>query len=556
MENPCKIICFGDSISLTYTPKFEKAFKEQYSEIKSEIINAGVTGETSCDGLKRLPELIDNKPDVVLIGFGMNDWRKGVSKEEYTKNISYMVDRFEEIGARVLLVTINPVYQGKRAGTSDIIDKYNDAIKNVALEKRIRIADVNSMWKREIKPIQAGLSDEIHPNSRGYDIYCKALLRVVPKRNTTVLWQYNGNPCACNYRCPYCHDFPKKGHHFFATIDQWYEAFKKSFLNQHITFYISFGEPMVGRNFYEVVEMIGSEPNWEMMMTSNLSLPLDRLLNSRLAREKRLNINASFHPTETTIEEFLKKILLLREHGIEPPIIYVMYPPFVNRFKNDFEIFSKYNFLLHVRRYEGVYNGKCYPDAYTDEEKQFIAHYEDDATVKYMLNNKPNFGELTYSGMYYIIVDNVGNIGWNSDYFPDYSIDRCRFGNVLQNNIRLLWEPIPYPGHTCYGTIDGVANALEINYRELEVNHLVSFMRQGGVYHADNGKVFYKNMHTDFNDSRIRAEYNFPPRNIKDKYYKIKYMKKKDYLKRLAIKYSHKIYHRLLNSRYGWMLTS
>jgi lysophospholipase L1-like esterase len=555
MENPCKIIFFGDSITQTYTPEFEKMFKKQYPEIKSEIINAGVSGETSRDGLKRLSELIDEKPDVVLIGFGMNDWRKDISKEQYKKNISEMVDKFEEIGARVLLVTINPDYQGKRAGTSEIIDKYNDVIKAIALEKRTRIADVNSMWKREIKPIQAGLSDEIHPNSKGYDIYCKAFLRVVPKRNTTVLWEYNGNPCACNYRCPYCHDFPKTEHHFRGSIKQWHEGFKKSFRNQHITFYISFGEPMIGKNFYEVIDMIGSEPNWEMMMTSNLSQQLDRLMKSRLARDNRLHINGSFHSTETTIDEFLEKLLFLREHGIESPVIYVMYPPLMKEFKGYFEIFSKHNFLLHVRRYEGGYKGKSYPNAYTGEELQFIARYEDDATIKYMLNNKLNFGELTYSGMYYIIVDNVGNIGWNSDYFPKYSIDRCRFGNILQNNIKVLLEPIPYPGHTCYGTIDGVANALDLNYRELEGNHLLSYMRQGGVCHTNTGEVFYKNMNTDFNDCKIRAEYNFPPRNIKEKYYKIKYMDKRHYLKRRAINFSHKVYHRLLNSKYGWMLT-
>lgn len=553
MENPCKIIFFGDSITDTYTPKFEKVFKEQYADIQVEILNAGVSGETSRDGLKRLPQLVDQKPDVVVIGFGINDWRKGVSKEEYRENISQMVDNLEQVGARVLFTTINPDWQGRHKGTSEVIDQYNDIIKAVALEKRIRIADVNSMWKREIKPIQAGLTDEIHPNSRGYEIFCKALLRVVPRRNTTVLWEYNGNPCACNYRCPYCHDFPKKGHHFRGTIEQWHDGFKNSFRNQHITFYISFGEPTIGKNFYEVVEMIGSESNWEMMMTSNLSQSLDRLVNTRLARENKLNVNASFHPTETKIEEFLEKLLFLREHGIESPIVYVMYPPFFKRFKSDFETFSEHNFLLHVRRYEGFYEGKLYPHAYTDEERQFIAHYADDANIKYMLNNKLNFGELTYSGMYYIIVDNVGNIGWNSDYFPEYSIDRCRFGNILQNNIRLLWEPIPYPGHTCYGTIDGVANALELNYRELEGNHVISFMRQGGVYHTDEGKVFYKNLQTDFNDSRIRAEYNFPPRDIKDKYYAMK--NKNGYLNRFTNRYGHALYHRLLKGKYGWMST-
>ncbi len=64
--------------------------------------------------------------------------------------------------------------------------------------------------------------------------------------------------------------------------------------------------------------MIGSEPNWSLRITSNISVwdDLNWLVNTRLAREGRLNINASFHPLSTSIEKFLLKILFLREHGI------------------------------------------------------------------------------------------------------------------------------------------------------------------------------------------------------------------------------------------------
>jgi lysophospholipase L1-like esterase len=337
MENPCKIIFFGDSITKDGAPVFERVFKDKYADIKTEIINAGVSGETSRDGLRRIATLINEYPQVVVIGFGMNDWRKGVSKEEFERNVHQMVDKFEEINARVILTTINPCYDGIWKGTYKTVDEYNCIIRNVAREKRIKIADVNSLWKREIKPVKGGLRGAIHPNAKGYEIYCKALLRVVPREHIVVLWQYNGREAKCNYHCPYCYYAwaPKEKDYFFGTSEQWHKAFKDFFRKQRLIFYLAFGEPTIGAAFHDIVNMVSSEPNWSLRITSNLSVweELKWLVNSSLAREGRLNINASFHPLSTTIEEFLQKVLFLREHNIEVPVVYVMYPPFLKRFE-------------------------------------------------------------------------------------------------------------------------------------------------------------------------------------------------------------------------------
>ncbi len=144
---------------------------------------------------------------------------------------------------------------------------------------------------------------------------------------------------------------------------------------------------MIGKKFYDVLEMVGGEPNWGVRMTSNISVRLDKLIGTRVAREGRLNINASFHAHMVKRERFLKQAIFLREHGIEVPVIYVMYPPLLEQFEDDFQFFDTHNFLVHVRRFRGMYEGKAYPEAYTDEERQFIAKYCDDATIKYMLFN-------------------------------------------------------------------------------------------------------------------------------------------------------------------------
>ena len=542
-----KIVFFGDSITKDFSPLMEAKLLQGYPEKRIWVVHAGVSGETSRDGLQRLDQLVDEMPQTAVIAFGMNDWRKGVSPGEFKKNLAAMINAFEKIDTRVILVTINPDWQGLFKGTSPALEECNKIIRDLAREKRLKIADVNSLWKRKIKPLRKGLRDSIHPNKLGYEISCEALLHVVPQEHTVILWQYNGRECHCNYKCPYCYyaTAPKTKDYFWGKIDDWHAAFKKGFGNQKLIFYLAFGEPTIGTHFYDVVDMIEKEPKWSLRITTNLSQNLEKLLNSRLARERRLFINASFHPHQTKIESFIRQMLVLRKYDIESPVIYVMWPPLLKQFEADFQVFDRYNFLVHVRRFQGAYNGKIYPKAYSDEERQFIARYCDDGTIKYMLNEKMIVDRHTYSGLHFFVVDCTGNIGYDSNCFDFHSKYRTLFGNIIQDySLNFPGEPTLYPSHCTQGTVDGVSNYLEAGYRQLENNNVLSFARQGGVYHNGNS-VHYKHRQTDFNDSRTRARYDFPPRNLKDEYPMFKQMGLATYinysLKRLKRKVLSKI---------------
>ena len=259
---------------------------------------------------------------------------------------------------------------------------------------------------------------------------------------------------------------------------------------------------MVQRHFYEMVEMVEAEPNWEMMMTSNLSMPLKRLVDTRLVKEGRLNINTSFHPTETTGDKFLKQLLFLRKHGIECPVIYVMWPAIMKDFEDYFQVFDKNKFLVHVRRFRGYYKDKYYPRDYTEQERCFVAKYMDDTSIKYMLADIDMEGKLSYAGMFYILVTNKGDVALCPDYPKKY--DR---GNVLNNTVRLDLEPQPLPAIRD-GTVDGVGSLLETGYHELERNHVLTYAQQGRVYRTDQG-VHYPHLHTDFRDPIIQKKFNF-----------------------------------------------
>jgi len=169
-----------------------------------------------------------------------------------------------------------------------------------------------------------------------------------------------------------------------------------------------------------------------------------------------------------------------------------------------------------------------------------------------MLNEDQNiiFDRKTYSGFHFFIVDCTGNIGYDSDCFPFYTKYRTICGNILQSHmLRFPLEPIKYPDGYIQGTVDGVSNYLKTRYHQLEGNNVLSFAKQGGVYHTKNG-VFYKNINKNFKDSQIRAEYYFPPRNIKDEYCIFRFLGIKKYLKYLNKQIGQYLFNLMMRHKY------
>jgi len=299
------------------------------------------------------------------------------------------------------------------------------------------------------------------------------------------------------------------GHAYPGAPEKWHEALKRSFGNQKLVFYFSFGEPMGGKGFYDLIEMIGKEPRWGCHITTNLSLPLGRLLKTKLVRQNRLHVNASFHPTQTSIMSFLESLLILRQNGIEPSVVYVMYPPQLADFVDYFKVFSQYGFFVHVRRFRGIYDGRPYPQSYTEQERRFVARYCDTLTVKYMLNDmedKPEetASKLSYAGMNYFMLDHHGYV-WRS---PDFKGERP-LGNILRDDFAPVPRLTPFGG-TVLGSVNIIAAFRETGMHQLEGNHTWSFAQQGGCFRNGDGSVHYPLERADFQDEHLLKILDWP----------------------------------------------
>ena len=143
-----KILIVGDSISASYgiNPKSGwvnlLANKIAQEKIPYQVINASISGDTTINGVNRLPALINNhKPDIVIIELGGNDGLRGTQLNVMQANLDRMIQKSQLSGARVLLAGMKiPPNYGRRYTQSfhqvylDLADKHSLSLVPFILE--------------------------------------------------------------------------------------------------------------------------------------------------------------------------------------------------------------------------------------------------------------------------------------------------------------------------------------------------------------------------------------------------------------------------------------
>ena len=112
------VVCFGDSLTAGYGadegqsyPDFLQADLDR-DGFHYRVVNEGISGNTTKDGLDRLSEVVAMKPAVVVLEFGGNDGLRGMKVESTRTNLSAMIVALQEVGAKVVLggMTLPPDY--------------------------------------------------------------------------------------------------------------------------------------------------------------------------------------------------------------------------------------------------------------------------------------------------------------------------------------------------------------------------------------------------------------------------------------------------------------
>jgi acyl-CoA thioesterase-1 len=127
-----------------------------------DVVNAGVSGDTSAGGLARLDWVLGQNTDILVVELGGNDALRGQPLENTESNLRQIVQRGREGGARVLLLGM------------DIPSNYGPEYGTAFAEVYVRIADEEGAtlvpgFVREIGADPALLqSDGLHPTAEGH----------------------------------------------------------------------------------------------------------------------------------------------------------------------------------------------------------------------------------------------------------------------------------------------------------------------------------------------------------------------------------------------------
>lgn len=162
-----KIAIIGDSLTAglglapdeTYVARLQHRIDEL--GLKYDIVNAGVSGDTSAGGLRRVDWTLDGDVRVLIVALGANDGLRGLPVEQLRANLSGIIERGQKKGAAVILA-------GMEAPTNYGID-YTQAFHQVYpdLAETHNVPLVPFLLDRVAAMPELNQRDGIHPNAAG-----------------------------------------------------------------------------------------------------------------------------------------------------------------------------------------------------------------------------------------------------------------------------------------------------------------------------------------------------------------------------------------------------
>ncbi len=165
------ILAFGDSLTWGTGAGREEAYPAVLGRrLQRRVINAGVPGEISGEGLARLPGLLaEHRPDLLILCHGGNDFLQRRDPETVRENIRRMLDLAREAGTQAVLIGVPPpgLFLSAAPLYEEMAGEYRIPYEGEALAEILA--------ERNLK------SDTIHPNAAGYRQLAESLGQLIEK---------------------------------------------------------------------------------------------------------------------------------------------------------------------------------------------------------------------------------------------------------------------------------------------------------------------------------------------------------------------------------------
>ena len=177
-ENVPKIVAFGDSLTAGYGLQPQESYPALLQKMldadgfKYEVVNAGVSGDTSAGGVRRIDWSLDaGGVRFVILELGANDFLRGQPVSETKKNLSEIIKRAKSRDAQVLLAGMLTTTNTGR----DYEVEISDAFKSLAREHEVPLIP---FFLEGVAGIDRyNQEDRVHPNAEGTKLVAATVYR-------------------------------------------------------------------------------------------------------------------------------------------------------------------------------------------------------------------------------------------------------------------------------------------------------------------------------------------------------------------------------------------
>ena len=180
-ESSFTIVALGDSLSAGYGLPPEDAFTTRLEQrltangLNVEVVNAGVSGDTSKGGLSRVDWSVPDGSGLVIVELGANDALRGISPTETAKNLDAILARLRQRGIAILLTgMLAPPNMGK-----DYEAAFNAIYPKLAEKHGVELYPF--FLDGVVADPKLNQADGIHPNAAGTAVIVERLSPVVDK---------------------------------------------------------------------------------------------------------------------------------------------------------------------------------------------------------------------------------------------------------------------------------------------------------------------------------------------------------------------------------------
>jgi acyl-CoA thioesterase I len=164
IEQGSTVVILGDSLSYGVGAEKGQDYPALLTKLTGwNIVNAGVSGDTSAQGLDRLPALLEaHHPKLLIVELGGNDLLRQAPSSQIESNIKAILSKAKANGVATVLVAI-PAVSALRAAVGSLSDHpVYEKIANDTKTPLIKEVFSEVLSQRNLK------FDQIHPNADGY----------------------------------------------------------------------------------------------------------------------------------------------------------------------------------------------------------------------------------------------------------------------------------------------------------------------------------------------------------------------------------------------------